>query len=206
MIHGILTGPSLNFTSASHEPCLYKGTIDGQPIFLLRQVDDFAVSAPSESVANLVFSKIQAGLTQPLKLLGLLAMFNGIDIVLTSKFVKLDVHTYIEKILDGHNWSRPTQKSPLSSPMNHDKKAMKELELATGPTDPTAKLQLEKEMEFSYRQAIGELLFAAITCRPDILYAIIKLSQYNTRPARVHYMAVKRVFRFLRDTKHDGLH
>ena len=82
-------------------------------------------------------------------------MFNGIDIDQTSKFVKLNVHTYITKILEGHNWNKPTHKSPLSSPMNHDKKAMKELELAICPTDTTAKLILEKEMQFSYRQAIG---------------------------------------------------
>jgi len=90
--------------------------------------------------------------------------------------------------------------------MNHDKKAMKELELASSPSDHEAKLILEKEMEVSYRHAIGELLFAALACRPDILYGIIKLSQYNTKPVRVHYMAVKRVFRFLRDIKHNGLH
>ena len=40
--------------------------------------------------------------------------------------------------------------------MNHDKKYMKELELAAGPTESEAKLTLEKEMLFSYRQAIGK--------------------------------------------------
>jgi len=97
MTHGILTGLSINFTNASHEPCIYKGTIKGHEIFLLRQIDDFTVSAPSESIANLVCSKIQEGLTQPLKLLGILIMFNGIDIVQTSKYVKLK-YTLILKI------------------------------------------------------------------------------------------------------------
>ena len=46
----------------------------------------------------------------------------------------------------------------------------------------------------------------ANTCRPDILYCIIKLSQYNTKPVRIHYLAVKRIFRYLRDTISDGLH
>ena len=32
---------------------------------------------------------------------------------------------------------------------------------------------LATDMKFSYQQAIGELLFAAITCRPDILYLVI---------------------------------
>ena len=61
-------------------------------------------------------------------------------------------------------------------------------------------------MGFSYRQAIGELLYATITCRPEIMYCIIKLSQYNTKPAHIHYLAVKRVFQYLRDTINDGLH
>jgi len=49
-------------------------------------------------------------------------------------------------------------------------------------------------------------LFAAITCRPDILYAIIKLFQYNTKPARVRYIGAKQVFHYLCDTIDDGLH
>ena len=206
MIHGILTGSTLNFSCASHEPCLYHGTVNNTPIFLLRQVDDFAIAVPSETIANEIFAKIQAGLQQPLKLLGILNMFNGIDVTQSQRFVKLSCKTYISKILEGHNWTKRTNTSPLHSPMNHDKKYMTELELATGPTDTDAKVVLEKEMKFSYRQAIGELLFAAITCRPDILYSIIKLSQYNTKPARIHYLAVKRVFKYLRDTIDDGLH
>ena len=62
MIHGILTGPNLKFSSATHEPCLYHGTFDAHPIFLLRQVDDFAISAPTEDITNSIFAKIQLGL------------------------------------------------------------------------------------------------------------------------------------------------
>ena len=160
----------------------------------------------SKAIDNSIFAKIQAGLKQPLKLLGLLTMFNGIDIIQSAWFVKFSCKTYISKIFQGHNWTRYTHKSPIASPMNHDKKYMKELELAQGPVKSDAKLILKKEMHFSYRQAIGELLFAAITYCPDILYAIIKLSQYNTKPARIHDIAVKHVFRCLRDTISNGLH
>ena len=44
MIRKILN--DLGFTSTSHKPCLYTGKIDGETMFLIRQVDDFAVSAP----------------------------------------------------------------------------------------------------------------------------------------------------------------
>ena len=90
--------------------------------------------------------------------------------------------------------------------MNHEKKYLTELENATGLTEAITKAVLQKEMGFSYRQTIGEVLFVAITCRPDIVYAIIKLSKYSTKPARIHYITLKRIFRYLRDTIHDGLH
>ena len=61
-------------------------------------------------------------------------------------------------------------------------------------------------MKFAYIQVIRELLFSAITCRPDILYSIIRLSQYNNKPSQIHYVAVKRFLWYLRDTIEDGLY
>ena len=145
MIHNILTGTSLNFKSATHEPCLYNGYIDGHHIFLLRQVDDFAVAAPSEAIANKLFAILQTHLKQPLKLLGVLSMFNGLNITQADKFIRVSCSTYITKILEGHNWQRPTRQSPISTPMNHDKLYMSQLEQASGPTDTVPRLILEKK-------------------------------------------------------------
>ena len=133
-------------------------------------------------------------------------MFNGLDVLQGNRYIKISRKTYIRKILEGHGWEKPTRTSTISTHMNHDKRYMRELESAVGPTEVNAHALLQKEMDFSYRQAMGEILFAAITCRPDILYSIIKLSQYNNKPARIHYIAVKRVFKYLRDTIDDGLH
>jgi hypothetical protein len=49
-------------------------------------------------------------------------------------------------------------------------------------------------MGFSYRQAIGELIFALTICQPDIAVPVIKLLQYALRPAPDHYKAVKANF------------
>jgi len=147
-------------------------------------VDDFTVAAPTKALANNFFELIQQGLQQPLQLLGVLTMYNGLDILQDNRFIKVSFFMYIKKILEGHGWEKPTHKSPLVSPMNHDKRHLSELEMAVGPTEALPKENLQKEMDFSYRQAIGEVLFAAITCRPDILYAIIKLSQYSKKPAK----------------------
>ena len=65
--------------------------------------------------------------------------------------------------------------------------------------------RLEKQHGFGYRKAIGELIYAMITCRPDISYAVIKLSQYSTRPAAIHFDAVKSVYQYLWQTKEEGI-
>ena len=61
-------------------------------------------------------------------------------------------------------------------------------------------------MGFSYRQAIGELIFAMTICRIDISAAIIKLSQYAANRAKSHYQAVRAIFTYLNHTKLDGIY
>ena len=58
---------------------------------------------------------------------------------------------------------------------------------------------------FSYRKAIGELIWPMVTTRIDISFPTVKLSQYSSSPAAVHYLAVKHVFRYLAGTIDDGL-
>jgi hypothetical protein len=83
---------------------------------------------------------------------------------------------------------------------------MATLELTEGPTNEKEKQALKKEMGFSYRQAIGEAIFAMTICRIDISPAIIKLSQYSEKPAKCHYQALKNLFAFLNATKSEGLY
>ena len=61
-------------------------------------------------------------------------------------------------------------------------------------------------MGFGYRQAIGELIYAMVTCRPDILFPIIKLAQYSTKPSVIHFEAVKNIFRYLNATIDEGIY
>ena len=48
----------LGLTPTTHKPCLYSGLIHGQRVLFMHQVDDFAVAAPSESIANILFNMI----------------------------------------------------------------------------------------------------------------------------------------------------
>ncbi|XP_057340572.1 uncharacterized protein LOC130677735 [Microplitis mediator] len=64
----------------------------------------------------------------------------------------------------------------------------------------------ESEMnKYPYQSLIGALLCLAITTRPDIMYAVNYLSQFNTNYNVEHWKAAKRVLRYLKGTIDYGL-
>ena len=196
----------LNLQPCTQEKNLYytnNYNNQGKTVLLLRQVDDFAVACEDEATASTVISDINSKMTIDVKKLGRISRFNGMDILQTRRYVKLFNETYINKILLRHPWLFQEQKVTVESPMHDTPAHMHKLESAVPEENLSA---LENEMGFGYRQAIGELIYALTTCRPDISFAVIKLSQYSAAPSRVHFDAVKQVYRYLNQTKKDGIH
>ena len=42
--------------------------------------------------------------------------------------------------------------------------------------------------------------------RPDLAYPIVKLSQYSVAPARVHFEALRTIYRYIKTTKTEGIY
>ena len=63
---------------------------------------------------------------------------------------------------------------------------------------------LVDKWKFSYRSLLGELMYAYVTCRPDIGYAITTLSKFSHCPADYHFRMLKKVTRYLHRTKSWG--
>jgi len=51
-----------------------------------------------------------------------------------------------------------------------------------------------------YRQAIGSLMYASLGTRPDITFAVTRLSKFLQNPGPAHWEAVQNVFRYLKGT------
>ena len=56
----------------------------------------------------------------------------------------------------------------------------------------------------SYRSMIGSLLYIT-TSRPDIMHAVGMVGRYKSAPKQSHLLAVKRIFRYLKETMTYGL-
>jgi deoxyuridine 5'-triphosphate nucleotidohydrolase len=196
----------LNLKPTTHEPCLYHGQYKGNEILFLRQVDDFAVASRTAQISTDIINEIDKYMKIEIKDLGQLTRYNGVDIVQTKHYIKLNNLTYLNKIINEHKWMiENVYSSNQPLPMSDDKDHAKKIESATVPQNEEEKRQLQVKMNFNYRQAIGELIYAMITCRPDISYPLIKLSQYSANPAEIHYLAVVQIFRYLHATVDDGL-
>jgi hypothetical protein len=59
--------------------------VKGEKCYFMRQVDDFAVATDDEESAHWIFDKVDDGLSMPIRRMGLISLFNGVD-VLQSRY------------------------------------------------------------------------------------------------------------------------
>ena len=59
---------------------------------------------------------------------------------------------------------------------------------------------------FGYSQIIGSLMYLASATRPDISFAVSKLSRIVSKPGDDHWHALERVMRHLKGTASYGIH
>jgi hypothetical protein len=175
----------------------------------MRQVHDFAIATSNESTANTLLDLIDDCLSIPLKRQGLLDMYNGIKILQTRYYIKIDCHSYINKFCEKYidTWLGNisiTENKPTPFPSNPS--WIKSFNSATGTTDIPTQQKLTKEMQINYRAGVGEIIWAMTTCRPDIAFASVKLSQSNSAPHHIHYHGLKHTIKYLYSTRNDGIY
>lgn len=111
----------IGLTPTVHEPCLYSGTINGKRILFMRQVDDFAIAAPDATTSDILMDMIDDRLKIPIKRQGYLDMYNGIDILQTRYYIKINLKTFVDKIFEPYltTWMKNAYPSPAPSTPLH---------------------------------------------------------------------------------------
>ncbi|KAM1956212.1 hypothetical protein ACFX16_025655 [Malus domestica] len=156
-------------------------------IYFLVYVDDLLITGNDSS---LVAKFIQLLATRfSVKDLGSLHYFLGVEVLPTATGLFLSQHKYIHDLLvtakmDGAK-AVSTPLSTTHSLMLHDGSSL---------TDATP-----------YRRLVGGLQYLSLT-RPDISFAVNKLSQFMHSPSETHWQALKRLLRYLKGTISFGLH
>ena len=123
-----------------------------------------------------------------IKNLGPLHFFLGMEAIPTSEGLILSQQRYILDLLRKSNMS---DAKPVKTPMS----TAHSLSLFSGDplSDPS-----------SYHSLVGGLQYLSLT-RPDISFAVNKVSQFMHRPTSLHLQAVKRILRYLKSTISYGL-
>ncbi|KAJ9556386.1 hypothetical protein OSB04_011000 [Centaurea solstitialis] len=159
----------------------------GSGVIICLYVDDMLIFGTDQLQVDETKSLLSSKFA--MKDLGEADVILGIRIKRVDKGIALTQSHYVEKILKKINYS---DCSPVSTPM-----------------DPSVKLMPNKGMAISqleYSQAIGWLMYAMTSTRPDIAYAVGRLGRYTSNPSTQHWQAIQRVFKYLKGTMDYGLY
>ncbi|GKC63724.1 retrovirus-related pol polyprotein from transposon TNT 1-94 [Tanacetum coccineum] len=176
---------SKGFSKGSIDPTLFI-TKHGEDILLVQiYVDDiiFGSTNPklSKRFGKLMHSKFD------MSMMGELKFFLGIQIHQSPRGIFINQAKYAQEILKKHGM---TSCDSIGTPM-----ATKHLDadLSGTPVDQT-----------KYRSMVGALMYLTAS-RPDIVHATCYCARYQAKPTEKHLTAVKRIFRYLKNTINMGL-
>lgn len=149
-------------------------------------VDDIVVTGSNALLVTQIIDHLVTRFS--IKDLGNLSYFLGIEAQRTSQGLHLMQRKYI---LDLLNKTKMLSAKPVTTPMSpHPRLTLHSGSLLPDPTE--------------YRMVVGSLQYLGFT-RPDIAYAVNKLSQFMHKPTDEHWQAVKRVLRYLAGTMSHGI-
>nr|GFA09093.1 retrovirus-related Pol polyprotein from transposon TNT 1-94 [Tanacetum cinerariifolium] len=171
--------------SPNSDPTLFITKHRGDILLVQIYVDDIIFGSTNPNLSKrfekLMHSKFE------MSMMGELKFFLGIQIHQSPRGIFINQAKYAQEILVKHGM---TSCDSIGTPM-----ATKHLyaDLSGTSVDQT-----------KYRSKVGALMYLTAS-RPDIMHATCYCARYQAQPTEKHLTAVKRIFRYLKDTTHIGL-
>ena len=178
---------SIGFQASSFDPCFYIKVASGQCVLLLVYVDDVLVTGSSTEMIARTKSdlKMRFEMTDS----GKCAFVLGIELVDDiDGSVTMCQRRYVDDVLKRFGMS--------------DCKAV------ISPTDISSRLtpsDAATKINAPFREAVGALMHLMTATRPDIAFAVGYVSRFMENPQVEHWMAVKRILRYLQGTKSHSI-
>lgn len=182
---------TLDFGEALFDSSLFIYNRGGVRVFLLVYVDDIVITTSSSSMAEKMISQLSKEFS--VKDLGPLSFFLGIHATKSKDGVLLSQQQYASNLLSDKGLGNL---KPTSTPME----PKIDLTQASGTT-----LNGDESHETTrYCRILGSLQYLTTT-RPDIAFAVSKLSQFFTNPNSCQWQALQRVLRYVSGQPFLGL-
>jgi hypothetical protein len=177
------------------DPCIYTRTDALGLAYVALYVDDLILACQSEASV--------AGIKRELRDKYMMTDLGPIDKVFdlrvkqsaNRRTVTVSQSDYVDAMLDRFNM---TAVNPASTPMDYGS----QLSVTDCPTTEEGR-RFTRDLD--YRAAVGSLLWLANGTRPDISFAVSQVSRFLENPGEPHYLAVKRILRYLKGTKDLGI-
>lgn len=178
-----------NLEPTDADPCVFTNHDKNKKLMLAIYVDDGIVASNNAERVEELLKYLDTHLE---------IKSNSLSLFLGMEFEYLDdgslfVHQkqYIDKILNRFNMQ---EANPVAIPADH----YQDLNIPEikGTNDC---------VKVPYKEAIGSLLFLAMTTRPDIAYSVCIVSQYADKPMKIHWNAIKRILKYLKGTRDYGI-
>jgi hypothetical protein len=163
------------------DKCIYSKFQNGKGVMICLYVDDMLIFGTS--INEVEETKAFLSKNFDMKDLGEADVILGIKIIRDGNHIGLSQSHYIEKVLQKFNH---LDCKPISTPFDQT------VSLQPNKGCPVAQLE--------YSKVIGCLMYAMTCTRPDIAYAVGRLSRYTSNPSKEHWHAVKRVLKYLKGT------
>ena len=176
--------------SAEDYAVYYRTSSQNTPLWTLIWVDDVLWIGNPNDIKE---AKQELGLRFPLKDLGTAHFFLGMKIVPKpdQRKIILSQHQYIESILEQFGFQNCyTVSTPLEPGA----------QLILNPTTS------DMEDETLYRSILGSIMYPMLSTRPDLAFAVGKLSKFSSNPSSIHMKALKRLLRYISKTRDHSLH
>ena len=179
------------FIKNADEACVYKKASGSIITFLVLYVDDILLFG--NDIPTMEGVKAWLGSCFSIKDLGEAAYILGIRIYRdrSRRLIGLNQSAYIDKILKRFK-------------MENSKKGLVPIQRGTilsTSQSPSSKVEQERMSGIPYASAIGSIMYAMICTRPDVSCALSMTSRYQQNPGDSHWMAVKNILKYLRNTK-----
>ncbi|KAG7589765.1 GAG-pre-integrase domain [Arabidopsis suecica] len=177
---------SIGFVNSLADASMFVLNKGGVLVYILIYVDDFLITGNNSMEVSRIIQVLAARFS--LKDLGNLSYFLGMEAYRDTSGLHLTQTKYITDLLVKTNMASC---KPVSTPMcSNDRLTAFAGSVLDDPTE--------------FRTIVGSLQYLLLT-RPDIAFAVNRLSQYMHRPTTVHFEAVKRILRYLAGTPTKGI-